>query len=483
METSHLQRKLEARHLEFIVLGGTIGSAIFIASGYSIATSGPTGAILGYVCTALFLYVVMSVLGEMATLIPISGSFNEYGTRFVDPAFGFAMGWMYLVAWISTLAAELAASVMLVHFWLPDMPSWIILIVFLSMLLLLNCIAIHVFGEIEFWLTAVKVFAIVITIFTSLVVVIKDDIGFKNFVATSDGVFPSGAIGVFGSMITAFYSFGGAEMIGVAAGESADPSKHVPRAVSSIFWSVSAFYILSIFMLSLLIPSTDPNLILSSTTRNVRIAPFTLALQMAHLPSASQVMNAVILIASLSTCNSSLYASSRVLLALAVSKQAPSLFSVTTSRGLPLPALLFSTAVGCICFLGALIGNDFMYMILMRIAGIAYGLTWIGVCFISICFRRSIDKPTEEETIDMNSPSTIAGNVRDSLFSRASSSLPYRAPFPSIITVFGILFGLIVFSIDLYTQFTTPDNFMVQTATCCTFAIFVVMFVAFKIVF
>ena len=198
----------------------------------------------------------------------------------------------------------------------------------------------------------------------------KPAIGFTNW-NIPPGPIVNGIIGIFGVYTTAFFSYGGTELVGVTAGEAENPRKSVPRAINGTFWRISLFYVLSILILGLLIPHNDPRLSLLSNSKDGSLTPFTLAFENAGIESAAHFMNAVILIAALSAGNSSLYATSRTMMALAEEGKAPAIFSYTTSWGVPMASLLLSTAFGFISFLGSSIGSNVVFFWLTNIAGMS----------------------------------------------------------------------------------------------------------------
>ncbi|GMA56458.1 hypothetical protein GCM10025858_09610 [Alicyclobacillus sacchari] len=166
-----LHRELRSRHLSMIALGGAIGTGLFVASGSSISTAGPGGALLAYIIVGIMVYFIMTSLGEMATFMPIAGSFEQYATRFVDPAFGFALGWNYWYTWTVTLPAELSAGAIVMKYWFPHTPSVVWSAVFLAVLFLLNVVSVRGYGEGEYWFAGIKVLTIIVFIVIGLAMI------------------------------------------------------------------------------------------------------------------------------------------------------------------------------------------------------------------------------------------------------------------------------------------------------------------------
>ncbi|KAI8977192.1 amino acid permease/ SLC12A domain-containing protein [Mycotypha africana] len=382
-----LQRGLKARHLTMISLGGTIGTGLFLASGASVANAGPGGALIAYALIGIMVFFMMESLGEMATYLPISGSFNNYAGRFVDPALGFALGWNYWYNWAITVAVELTAGSMVMQFWLPYVPNYVWSIVFLVIILGLNMFSVKGYGEAEYWFALIKVLTVIVFILLGILV----DTGVLGGVYYGTHVFNSGGVqglGVLTTFLTAGFSFQGTELIGVAAGESENPRKNVPAAIKQVFWRIVLFYILSILIIGLIIPYDDPNL-LKSDVSDISISPFTLVFIKAGISPAAHIMNAVILTTVLSAGNSGLYASSRTLLDLAQEGKAPRFFSKITKNGIPIYCVLLTAAIGMLAFLTSLFGNGVVYNWLMNISGICGFIAWLGIAASHFRFRRA----------------------------------------------------------------------------------------------
>ena len=284
-----LKRSLKHRHLSMIAIGGAIGTGLFVASGATISTAGPGGAIVAYSVIGLMVYFLMTSLGEMATLMPVSGSFETYATRFVDPALGFALGWNYWYNWAITVACELVAGAIVMKFWFPQVPGAVWSIIFLVLLLGLNLTSARAYGESEFWFASIKV----ITIFIFLIVgvlmifgVMKGGfIGFHNW-TDGDAPFAGGFATIFSIAMVAGFSFQGTELVGIAAGESEDPHKNVPKAINTVFWRILLFYIGALLVIGFILPYTDPNL-LKGGTDNIAMSPFTLIFERAGFALAA----------------------------------------------------------------------------------------------------------------------------------------------------------------------------------------------------
>lgn len=388
---NELHRGLKARHMTMIAIGGAIGTGLFVASGATISQAGPGGALLAYCAIGFMVFLLMQSLGEMATYMPVPGSFETYGSRFVSKSFGFATGWNYWYNWAITIAAELVAAAIVMKYWLPEVPAIVWSALFLAILFLLNAFAVSAFGESEFWFASIKVITVIVFLAVGVLMIAGilggQSPGFSNW-TTGEAPFVNGALGVINIFMIAGFSFQGTEMIGVAAGEAKDPEKNVPRAIRTVFIRIMLFYVGAIAVIGFLLPYTDGRL-LDGSEENIAVAPFTLIFENAGILGAAAIMNAIILTSVLSAGNSGMYVSSRMLYALARDGKAPAIFGRTNKRGVPMPALLATTFVGAACFLTSLIGDGQAYTWLINASGLAGFITWMGIAWAHYKFRRA----------------------------------------------------------------------------------------------
>ncbi|MDN7672459.1 amino acid permease [Burkholderia oklahomensis] len=386
-----LRRSLKARHLTMIAIGGSIGTGLFVASGASISQAGPGGAMLAYLLIGMMVYCLMMSLGEMAAFMPVSGSFATYGAKYVEEGFGFALGWNYWYNWAVTIAVELVAAQLVMHYWFPDVPGVWWSAAFLGVMFLLNVLTVRGFGEAEYWFALIKVVTVLAFIGVGLLMIFGilkggPSNGWSNF-TIGDAPFAGGLPAMMGVAMIAGFSFQGTELIGVAAGESENPRTTIPRAVRQVFWRILLFYVLAIFVIGVLVPYTDPNLLKSDVT-DVGVSPFTLVFRHAGLAFAAGVMNAVILTAVLSAGNSGMYASTRMLHNLATEGRAPKLFAKLSAGGVPRNALYATTAVGALCFLSSLYGDKTVYLWLLNTSGMTGFIAWLGIAVSHYRFRK-----------------------------------------------------------------------------------------------
>ena len=388
---SSLKRSLKARHLTMIAIGGSIGTGLFVASGASISQAGPGGALLSYAVIGLMVYFLMTSLGELAAYMPVSGSFSTYGSQYVDEGFGFALGWNYWYNWAVTIAVDLVAAQLVMGYWFPDVPGWIWSASFLAVIFLLNVISVKGFGEAEYWFSLIKVITVVIFIAVGVLMIVgilhgAEHAGIQNW-RLGDAPFVGGFPAMIGVAMIVGFSFQGTELIGIAAGESEEPEKNIPRAVRQVFWRILLFYVFAILVISLILPYTDPRL-LRNDVGDISVSPFTLVFQNAGLLSAAAVMNAVILTAVLSAGNSGMYASTRMLYTLATEGKAPRIFAVLTKNGVPRNALIATAVIAGLCFLSSRFGNQTVYLWLLNTSGMTGFIAWLGIAISHYRFRK-----------------------------------------------------------------------------------------------
>lgn len=378
-----LKRSLKARHLNMIAMGGAIGTGIFLALGATIGQAGPGGALVAYTLIGIMVYFLMTGLGEMATYMPESGSFETYAAKFVDPAFGFAMGWNYWYNWAITVAAEMVAGALLMKFWFPDVKPIIWSVIFLVLIVGLNLLSARAYGEAEYWFAGIKVATVIIFIVVGILsitgVIGGHAIGFKNF-TIGEAPFVGGLKSIFLIFLIAGFSFQGTELVGIAAGESEEPEKNIPKAINTIFWRILIFYLGTIFVVGALIPYTEAG---------VQTSPFTLVFKNIGITAAASLMNAVILTSVLSAGNSGMYASSRMLYSLSKEGKAPAFLSKVNSRGVPVNALIATTIVASACFLTGLYAETTVYVWLIAASGLAGFITWVGIAVCHYRFRKA----------------------------------------------------------------------------------------------
>ncbi len=389
METhEQLNRSMKKRHLFMLSLGGVIGTGLFLNAGFTINQAGAGGAIIGYLIGGLILYMVMVCLGELAVHMPVTGSFQKYAAKYIGPSAGFSLGWMYFVGSAATAGVEFTAAGMIMKHWFPHTPVWIWCAAFIVLLFTLNALTTKGFAEAEYWFAGIKVVAVVAFILIGIA-------GIFGFIPLSDrstpfmtnlaptGLFPAGIAIVFVTMMNVIFSYQGSELIGIAAGESEEPEKNIPKAIRNVLFRIIVFYISSIIILSAIFPASELGLLES---------PFVTLMKIAGVPYAAGIMNFIILTAILSVGNSCLYASTRLLWSMAHDGMAPRVFGKLTKRKVPLNALIFTISFSLLSLLTSFIAADTVFVLLMSIAGISVTISWMGIALSQYMFRRKFLK-------------------------------------------------------------------------------------------
>ncbi len=388
--SSGLRHGLRQRHMTMIALGGVIGAGLFVGSGVVIKAAGPA-AVLSFVITGLLVVLVMRMLGEMAVALPAVGSFYEYARlAFSDQPrlgelAGFLAGWMYWYFWVIVVALEAVAGAGLVRFWLPNEPAWLISLAVMLLLTLTNLISVRSFGEFEFWFASIKVAAIVVFLMLAGLFVLGLWPGVGPSVAnlTAHGGFaPNGVLPILTGAVAATGFYFGAEIVTIAAAETAEPAKAVAKATNSVITRVLLFYVGSILLVVCLVPWNSAGI---ST-------PYVSALTAMGIPAAAQIMNAVVLIAVLSALNSGLYASSRMLFALTRRGDAPRGLAKLSRNGVPSRAILLGTLFGYGTVVMSYVSPDTVFAFLVNSYGTVAIFVYVLIAISELRLRSRLEK-------------------------------------------------------------------------------------------
>lgn len=322
-----LRRTLQRRHMEMIAFGGVIGAGLFVGSGVVVKAAGPA-AVLSFALTGALVVLVMRMLGEMAAAYPAVGGFYEYNRLALGELAGFLTGWMYWYFWVIVVALEAVAGARLLMYWFPQATPWMLTLALVLAFTLLNLLSVRSWGEAEYWFASIKVVAIVVFLCVGAGFMVGAwpgaSGGFANLTGHG-GFLPNGIGPVLTGAVAATGFYFGAEIITLAAAESAAPEQAVAAATQSVILRVLVFYVGSIFVVVTLLPWNSPGM----------DQPYVSALRELKVPAAAHIMNAVILTAVLSALNSGLFASSRMLMALAGRGDAPRVLARVNSRGVP----------------------------------------------------------------------------------------------------------------------------------------------------
>ncbi|KAI8338514.1 amino acid permease/ SLC12A domain-containing protein [Chlamydoabsidia padenii] len=433
------RRGLKTRHIQMIALGGCIGTGLFLNMGLNIATAGPAGAFIAYLIIGFMVYCIMTTLGEMASFIPVSGSFNHYATRFVDPALGFCLGWNYWFSWSVTIATELAAAATIIAWWRPVMPDAAWSTIFLVLIVALNMFSVKVYGELEYYFAMIKILIVIVFIIIAILVSAGGvgsggPIGFKYW--NSPGAFANGGVGTVSVLLSAGFSYQGTEVVGITAGEAKNPTKAIPRAIRNTFWRILVFYVATIFLIGLCVPYDNEQLANTDGTPNT--SAFTLIFELAGISAGAHVINAIVLTSVLSAANSSVYTTARTLLGLAHDGNAPKIFTKTNRFGAPWIAVLVSSVCGFAACFASIYSASVAFSWFLSITTVSGFISWWGIGFVHLRFRRAYVKQ-----------------------GRDVNELPYKSPWYPFSGLFSSILCVLIILGQGYTAFT--PEFAVKT--------------------
>lgn len=391
-QTIVLKRSMTKRHLIMLSLGGAIGTGLFLSSGEVIAQAGPIGAVIAYIIGGLIAYMVMLCLGELAVNQPVTGSFGAFAAKNIGPGTGYMVSWMYWLGWSATLGTEFTAAAMLMQEWFPTTSIWLWTLVFIVAVLISNLTSTRFFAESEFWLSFVKVATVLVFILLGLTAIFglipfhghETAPLFSNL--TAHGWLPNGLFPIFATMLIVNFAFNGTEMIGIAAGETENPEKNVPKAIHAAVWRLMIFFVGTIIVISSLLPYQDAGL--AAHGEGISNSPFVSVFNLIGIPYAEDIMRFVIITALLSTANSGLYAASRMMWALSIQKQLPRIFSKLTKSGTPVVAIFVTMIGGLPGLLSEQFGADVIFKNLLGVAAFTMVIVWMSICWSQFNFRR-----------------------------------------------------------------------------------------------
>lgn len=391
-----LRRGLKERHIQLIALGGAIGVGLFLGSATAIKTAGP-GLIFSYIIAGIFILFMMRSLGELAVSYPVSGSFSAYANKFLGPLAGYITGWTYWFMWIVTCMAEITAVGVYIHFWLPDLPQWIPALLALVAMTVVNIVAVSAFGEFEFWFALIKVVTIVVMIVLGGLMICFGlgnggvPIGLTNLYSHG-GLFPLGLKGIILSLVMVMFAYVGIELIGVTAGEAENPEKTIPAAINKVLWRILVFYVGALGVIMSIYPWDQLGTIGS---------PFVLTFNKLGITAAAGIINFVVLTAALSSCNSGIFSTGRMLYNLSLQNKAPKIFGKLSNRHIPLNGILVSF---CFLFIGVVLNylvpaQVFIYVTSVATTGAIW--TWGIIVLAQLKFRAGL---TADEVAQLKYP-------------------------------------------------------------------------------
>ena len=385
-DSSQLQRGLQNRHIQLIAMGGAIGTGLFLGSAHVIQSAGPS-IILGYAIGGFIVFLIMRQLGEMIVHEPVAGSFSHFANKYWGKFPGFLTGWNYWILYILVAMTELTAVAKYINYWWPEIPNWISVFFFFVVISLINLANVKFYGESEFWLSIIKVTAIIAMIVFGIYLVLTAEptstTSFSNL-WTHGGFFPNGFDGLFYMLAFLMFGFGGIELVGMAAAEAKDPVKTIPKAINQVVPRILIFYVGSMIILLSLVPWNQINL------GGLDKSPFVMVFSLIGIAWAAHLVNFIILTAALSVYNSGMYANSRMLYGLAMQGNAPQIFSKTNKHGVPIPAVLFSAflILGCVP-LNYIAPEEALGHLMYIVVG-ALVLNWLMITLTHLKFKRAL---------------------------------------------------------------------------------------------
>ncbi|MFR9787825.1 amino acid permease [Streptomyces sp. MB22_4] len=378
-------KDLKARHVNMIAIGGAIGTGLFLGAGGRLHNAGPALA-LAYLVCGVFAFFVVRALGELVLYRPSSGSFVSYAREFLGEKGAYVAGWMYFLNWSTTGIADITAIALYTHYWsfFTPIPQWVLALVALAVVLTVNLISVKIFGEMEFWFAIIKVATLVGFMFIGIFLLatrhhVDGYTPGMSLISDHGGVFPHGMMPVVLVMQGVIFAYAALELVGVAAGETEQPEKVVPRAVNSIMWRVGLFYVGSVVLLALLLPGS---------VYSAGQSPFVTVLSKIGVPAAGDVMNLVVLTAAMSSLNSGLYSTGRILRSMAMAGSAPKFTRVMSRSQVPYGGILLTCGI---CVLG--VGLNYLvpsqaFEIVLNVASLGIISTWVIIMVCHMIFVR-----------------------------------------------------------------------------------------------
>ncbi|MFI9308965.1 amino acid permease [Streptomyces triculaminicus] len=376
-------KDLKSRHVNMIAIGGAIGTGLFLGAGGRLHNAGPS-LFIAYAVCGLFAFFVVRALGELVLYRPSSGAFVSYAREFMGEKGAYTAGWLYFLNWATTGIADITAVATYTHYWsmFSDIPQWVLALIALAVVLTVNLISVKYFGEMEFWFAIIKVAAISIFMVVGIFLLASQHKvgtttpGLDN-ILHHGGIFPTGVVPMLMVIQGVVFAYASVELCGVAAGETKNPEKIMPKAINSIMWRVGLFYVGSVILLALLLPYTS---------YIVGESPFVTVLGKIGVPYMAGVMNLVVLTAALSSLNSGLYSTGRILRSMAMSGSAPKFTGLMNRGQVPYGGILLTAFF---CVLG--VGLNFVvpadaFEIVLNFAAIGIIGTWGMIMVCSLLF-------------------------------------------------------------------------------------------------
>ncbi|WP_288832251.1 amino acid permease [uncultured Corynebacterium sp.] len=398
-----LRRELKTRHLTMMGLGSAIGAGLFLGTGVGIEAAGPA-VVLAYLVAGAITVCVMQMLAEMVAARPSSGTFSTYAEQAFGPWAGFAVGWLYWFMMVMIMAVEITGASAIIAGWLGVSP-WIPALAAILVFTAINFAAVRNYGEFEFWFALIKVAVIVGFLVLGVLLWLgllagTDFVGLRNVAEV--GFMPNGWGGVATALLAVAFAFGGIEMVTIAAAESEEPETAVHSAIRSIIWRIGVFYIGSVVLIALLLPHDA-----IGGAKDASESPFTAVLRLANVPGAVGIMEAVIVVALLSACNTQIYGTSRFLHNLAERGDAPAYFRATDSRGVPLRGVVVSVFFGFVAVALQYWNPPGLLAFLLNAVGGCLIVIWFVIAFSFLRLHPQLEAAGELTHVRMWAPGVL----------------------------------------------------------------------------
>lgn len=432
-EDTHLKRKLKDRHISLLALAGIIGPGILIGASLALE-NGPASLLIGFGVIGLIAFSMMQSLGELSTLYPTGGAFSTLGNKFVDRAWGGTVGWFYVIVWVAVLANEYNTVGAIMRFWGPQVPIYGYILMFWAVFLAFQFLGVGAFGEAEYWLALFKIvgmcaFYLFAIIYVSGGVKGQKAFGFQYW--NDPGAFNRGFKGVANTFVFASTFYSGTESIAIAAGETKNPSRAVPKAIRQTFYRIIFIYMGIAITYGITVPYNDPSLSRGSKTLK---SPMTIAIQRAGWEGGAHLINSFILVTCISAINSSIYIGSRTIVNLANEGSAPSFLKWVNKRGVPYASVILMNALGLLSLMNVSTGAANAYNYIVNLSGVAVFVVWGNVCFYHLRFRKAM-----------------------SLQGRSLTELPYKGLWYPVLPWFGIVVNIFLALIQGWSYFKPFD--------------------------
>ncbi|KAJ7581832.1 general APC amino acid permease [Mycena floridula] len=401
-DLDRVQRRLKQRHVQMIAIAGTIGTGLFLGSGGALSGAGPLGALLAYALVGSVAYAMLLSISEMTIWAPISGTFPHYAGRWVDPAYGFALGWNYFYNNAISLPSEITAAVIILGFWDENKHRQTAYTALVCILVCgINIFGVRYFGESEFAFALIKLSLIIGLLIAGLIIDLGGGpdhhrIGFQywknpgalNRANLVKNIHTDRFLAIMSVIIQAAFSFQAMELVCIAASETESPRRNIKKAVGRVFYRIFVFYILGILMIGMLIAYNDEALLQASGT--AAESPFVIAMTRAGIKVLPHIINAAVFTSAFSAGNSFLFCGSRILYGLAVRGQAPRILTYCTKKGLPLYAVLVTSAFSLLSFMNVSNGAVTVFHWLVNIVTTGGFIGWFSINLTYVFFWRGL---------------------------------------------------------------------------------------------